>query len=305
MSNRLHSGSVMTPMDIISLLRVKQWYKNVLVFVGIIFSLNFFNFSMWFDVILAFFAFCMLSSSAYIINDVLDFNKDKIHPIKCQRPIPSGKISIKNGIVISCILLIVGLIIAFCINFQFFLISILFLGLTNIYSFYLKQFVIIDAIVIGINFVIRATAGCIAIKVPISPWITLCALLLALFLVFGKRRHELTILQSEANNHRNSLKEYSIETIDEMISITASALLISYSLYTFFTEHRWMMITIPIIMYGLFRYILLVHSKNMGGEPELILIDKGILFSVLGWTFLSVIILYNIPEITVKLLGFT
>ena len=291
--------------NIISLLRVRQWYKNFLLFIGIIFSLNLFIFSLWISVILAFISFCLLSSSAYIVNDAVDFTKDRIHPVKNKRPIPSGKISRKLGIVISIFLMIVGLITAFNINLQFFVISIIFLIFTNSYSIYFKQFAIIDAIIIGINFVIRAIAGCIAINVLISPWIILCVLLLALLLVFGKRRQELIILQHEANNHRGSLQDYSIETLDTMMSIIICTLLISYSLYAYFTVYHLMMITIPIIIYILLRYTSLVHSKNIGGEPELILKDKGILTAILIWAVISIVVLYYLPEITGNWLGFT
>jgi len=291
--------------NIISLSRVRQWYKNSLLFIGIIFSLNLFIFSLWISVILAFISFCMLSSSAYIVNDAVDFNNDRIHPIKNQRPISSGKISRKIGIAISFFLMIVGLFIAFNINLQFFVISIIFLAFTNSYSIYLKHFAIIDAIIIGINFVIRAIAGCVAINVSISPWIISCVLLLALLLVFGKRRQELIILQYKANNHRASLQDYSLENLDEIICITACALLISYSLYAYGTDYHQMMITIPIIIYALFRYMILLHSKNIGGDPELILKDKGIRTAFLIWAFISLIVLYYLPEITIQLLGFT
>ena len=163
----------MLNINILTSMRPKQWYKNLLLFVGIVFSLNILNFSMWFNVISAFVIFCMLSGSEYIINDILDIEKDRQHPVKRKRPIASGELKIYHAFVFSFALISVALFGAYLINLKFFSISVLFLLSTLVYSFWLKHVVIVDALVIFINFVIRAIAGCLVIDVFISPWLTL------------------------------------------------------------------------------------------------------------------------------------
>jgi len=168
-------------------MRPKQWYKNILIFVGIVFSLNILSISLWIDVILAFIFFCMLSGSEYIINDILDVENDRQHPIKCKRPIASGELKIAHALLFSLILIVIALSGAYLINLKFFGISVLFLLSTLTYSIWLKQIILVDALMISTNFVIRAVAGCLAVDVSISPWLIVCAFLLALFLTFGKR----------------------------------------------------------------------------------------------------------------------
>ena len=220
---------------LIRTLRPNQWYKNTLIFMGIVFSLNILNLSMWLQVVYAFLIFCALSGSEYIINDILDVEKDRRHPIKSKRPIASGELKVSYAISFSLILIVIALAGAYWINLKFFGISILFLLLTLSYSFWLKHIILVDALMISINFVIRATAGCLAINVAISPWITICALLLALFLAFGKRRHEVILLGEDAKSHRKILGGYSTEMLDMMIGVTGGALIVAYSLHTFLT----------------------------------------------------------------------
>ena len=192
---------------------------------------------------------------------------------------------------------------AYVINKSFFVISISYLLLILLYSLVLKHLIIVDLLVISIGFVIRAVAGCLAVNVFISPWLIICAFLLALFLALGKRRHELVLLGEEAKMHRKILEEYSTEMLDQMISITSSALIISYSLYTFLADDSYMMLTIPFAVYGLFRYLFLIHAKNFGGETEMIFKDKGMLLSMILWAILVVGILYGIPERMIQFVG--
>jgi len=282
---------------LIRTMRPKQWYKNILIFVGIVFSLNILSISLWIDVILAFIFFCMLSGSEYIINDILDVENDRQHPIKCKRPIASGELKIAHALLFSLILIVIALSGAYLINLKFFGISVLFLLSTLTYSIWLKQIILVDALMISTNFVIRAVAGCLAVDVSISPWLIVCAFLLALFLTFGKRRHELVLLGESAGSHRKILAEYSTELLEQGISIIAGALIVSYSLYTFMTGNSYMMFTIPFVIYGLFRYLFLVHLKNIGGEPEMIFKDKEMVICMAIWIILCVIILYGIPEV--------
>jgi 4-hydroxybenzoate polyprenyltransferase len=279
--------------ELIISMRPQQWYKNLVLFVGIVFSLNLLNFQKWFDVISAFIIFCILSGSEYIINDILDIEKDRKHPKKRNRPIASGELKVSHALLFAVILIFVGVLGAYLINMLFFAVSIAYILLILSYSMFLKNIIIVDLLVISIGFVIRAVAGCLAINVFISPWLIICAFLLALFLALCKRRHELTLLGEEARNHRKILGEYSSKMLDQMINITTAALIMSYFLYTFLADNIWMMITIPLVLYGLFRYMFLVYVKNIGGEPEMLFKDKGMLISIILWVVLVVMILYG------------
>jgi len=192
---------------------------------------------------------------------------------------------------------------AYVINKSFFVISISYLLLILLYSLVLKYLIIVDLLVISVGFVIRAVAGCLAINVFISPWLIICAFLLALFLALGKRRHELVLLAENAKEHRRILEGYSVEMLDQMISITTGALIISYSLYTFLADDSYMMLTIPFAIYGLFRYLFLVHARNFGGETEMIFRDKGMVLSMILWAVLVVMILYGVPDVVVRVVG--
>jgi 4-hydroxybenzoate polyprenyltransferase len=192
---------------------------------------------------------------------------------------------------------------AYVINRSFLVISISYLLLILLYSLVLKYLIIVDLLVISIGFVIRAVAGCLAINVFISPWLIICAFLLALFLALGKRRHELVLLGEEAKGHRKILEDYSTEMLDQMIGITSGALIISYSLYTFLADNIWMMLTIPFAIYGLFRYLFLVHAKNFGGETEMVFRDRGMVLSMILWAVLVVLILYGVPDVVVRVVG--
>jgi len=281
---------------LVKVLRPQQWYKNFLLFLGIVFSLNFFNLSLLLDIIFAFIIFCLLSGSCYIINDIVDIEKDRKHPIKRKRPIASGKLKVSYAIFYSFVLIVICLLGAYLINLEFFTISVLFLISNFLYSFWLKHFILVDILTVSVNYIIRANAGVLAIKVPLSPWITLCAFLLALLLASGKRRHELLLLGKRRGIHRKTLTKYSSEMLSQIISISSGALIMSYSLYTFFADSPWMIITIPIASYTIFRYLFLVYSKDVGGDPgKIVFKDKGIITSMILWVLLSFLILYNIP----------
>ena len=289
--------------DLIISMRPKQWYKNLILFVGIVFSMNLLNVQMWLNVIAAFAIFCMLSGSEYIINDILDVEKDRKHPTKRKRPIASGELKKSHALLSAFVMIICGMGGAYVINKSFFVISISYLFLILLYSLVLKHLIIVDLLVISIGFVIRAIAGCLAINVFISPWLIICAFLLALFLALGKRRHELVLLAENAKEHRRILEEYSVEMLDQMISITTGALIISYSLYTFLADNNYMMLTIPFAIYGLFRYLFMVHARNFGGETEMIFRDKGMVLSMILWAVLVVLILYGVPDVVVRIVG--
>lgn len=279
--------------ELIISMRPRQWYKNLVIFIGIVFSLNLLNFNLWIDAIGAFAIFCALSGSIYVINDILDVEKDKNHPKKLRRPIASGKLNINYAIFSVIILVAVSFSISYLINLLFLVTALTFFVLLLVYSLFLKHLIIVDILVISTGFVLRAIAGCLAVGVLVSPWLIICAFLLALFLGIGKRRHELVLLGDNAANHRKILDGYSTEMLDQMINITTSALIMSYSLYTFFTGKIFIMLTIPFAFYGLFRYIYLVHAENFGGEPEMLFKDKGMLLSITLWILLVVLVLYG------------
>jgi 4-hydroxybenzoate polyprenyltransferase len=273
-------------------MRPKQWYKNLVIFIGIAFSLNLLNINLWLIIISAFFIFCLLSGSIYLINDVLDIEKDRKHPKKRERPLPSGKLKPYQAIIAATTFTLIALVGSYFINLPFFIISLAFFLLIMLYSLYLKNFIIVDIMIISTGFVLRAVAGALAISVIVSPWLIICAFLLALFLALGKRRHELFILGDKVNEHRQSLDSFSTEMLDQMIIITTSTLIMSYSLYTFFTGKLLMMVTIPFAFYGIFRYLFLIHSKNIGGEPEMIFKDKGMVLSIVLWALVVFLVLY-------------
>lgn len=284
-------------------MRPKQWYKNLVIFVCIIFSKNILSFDLWLNIVAAFSIFCLLSGSQYIINDILDKEEDKRHPRKRKRPIATGKLKGSTASSFAIFFIALALIGAYLINFQFLVISIAFFFLVLLYSIFLKHFIIVDVLVISIGFVIRAIAGCIAIDVNISPWLILCAFLIALFLALGKRRHELVLLGKDARNHRKILGGYTTLMLDQMITITTAMLIMSYSLYTFLADNQYMMVTIPFAIYGIFRYLFLIHKKDVGGEPDMLFKDWGMVLSMGFWALLVVLILYGAPEKIIELLG--
>jgi len=278
--------------EILMSMRPKQWYKNFVLFAGIIFSLNLFNVHMWITVCFSFIIFCMLSGSEYIFNDIMDKERDKIHPRKCNRPIASGKLHVLHAFIFATLMVCSALVGAYLINVQFFVVSLAYFLLIVFYSLFLKHIAIVDVLTISMGFVLRAIAGCFAIKVFVSSWLIICTFLVALFLVLGKRRHELMLLENGAISHRKVLNDFSIEMLEKMMTIVTSTLIMSYSLYTFLSNNTWMMLTIPIVIYGIFRYIFLVHSKNVGGEPEILFKDIGMLTCIILWVVSTVGIIY-------------
>ena len=278
--------------DILISMRPKQWYKNLIIFIGIVFSLNLLNFNLWINVISAFIVFCLLSGSMYIINDYLDIDKDRNHPKKCKRPLASGRLKASHALFFSTIFIITALGLAYLVNISLFIVSLGFFSLILIYSLFLKKISIVDILVISTGFVLRAVAGCVAIGVFVSPWLIIATFLLALFLALGKRRHELILLKDKATSHRNILDGYSTDMLDQMMNITTASLIMSYSIYTFFAKSLYIMLTIPLAFYGIFRYLYLINAKEMGGDPEMLFKDKGMVLSMALWAFLVIGVLY-------------
>ncbi|GAB4259869.1 decaprenyl-phosphate phosphoribosyltransferase [Thermincola ferriacetica] len=275
-------------------MRPKQWTKNLIIFAGIIFARKIFTDGYLLKTLYAFLDFCILSGSVYIINDLVDIEKDKAHPQKRNRPLASGQLSAPLATVFVILSTVLSLGSAFFLNINFGFVALAYFLLTLSYSFKLKNVVIIDVIVIALGFILRAVAGAVVIAADISPWLLVCTFLLALFLALTKRRHELLLLDDKARSHRKILDEYQPEMLDQMISVVTSSTVMAYSLYTFTSGHSiYLMTTIPFVVYGIFRYQYLVHQKDMGGSPEVALLkDKPLLINVLLWVVTSALILY-------------
>jgi len=286
---------------IVRSLRPKQWTKNLLVFTGLVFTYNLLNGPMLATVLGAFGVFCALSSAGYLWNDVRDVEADRLHPTKRLRPIAAGRLPLGLATVLALLLGGGGLYAAYALRPSFGLVGALYLLLTLTYSIWLKHLVLIDVFGISAGFVLRAVGGAVAIGVPVSPWLYVCTVLGSLFLALGKRRNELETLTSAAGQHRRNLEQYTVELLDQLILIVASVTVMAYSLYTFSAENlprdHSMMLTIPLVVYGIFRYLYLVRVKRQGGAPEdMLLTDPGLLGTVISWALLSVIVLYLIPH---------
>lgn len=280
--------SVKVSKDLIESIRPKQWTKNLLIFAALLFTANLTNINLLVRSTLAFILFCLLAGSAYILNDLSDLEEDKAHPLKCKRPLPSGRLKVSYALGFSLFLATFSLTAGYYLSFNFFLTALAYLLLNLIYSLSLKNVVIVDVLSISLGFVLRAIAGAVVIEVVISPWLLICTLLLALFLALGKRRQELTLLKDKAGYHRRILKRYSSSLLDQMISVVTSSTVIAYCLYTFTSETaqkaKFLMLTMPFVLYGIFRYLYLIYQKGEGGEPETILLkDKPLIINILLW----------------------
>ncbi|NLT19750.1 MAG: decaprenyl-phosphate phosphoribosyltransferase [Syntrophomonadaceae bacterium] len=274
-------------------LRPKQWTKNLLVFAALIFTIPNVSLDMFYLALVGFVLFSLVSGGVYILNDWVDLEQDRLHPDKKNRPMASGELPPVLALTGGAIILPLSLIISFYINFNFGLILSLYFILNIAYSFYLKNLVIIDVMVIASGFVLRAAGGAFVIEVPITPWFIICTALLALFLAISKRRQELVVSSIGEGEHRTVLGSYSVNLLDEMNSIVTTATIISYALFTFTSGHTInLMWTIPLVIYGIFRYLYLIHVENQGEQPdEILLRDKPILITVALYTLAVVVIL--------------
>ncbi|MBA7624430.1 Decaprenyl-phosphate phosphoribosyltransferase [subsurface metagenome] len=281
-------------------LRPKQWTKNFFIFAGILFSQNIFNHALLLRVIFAFFIFCLLSGIGYIINDLTDVEQDRHHPTKSRRPIASGRLKHSYAIATVALLTPLTLVMLYVLSPSFFVIALSYLLLQLAYSFVLRRIVILDVFAVGCGFVLRVMAGAVVIDVTISHWFLICTILLALFIALSKRRHELIVLGEEAQHHRKTLSEYSPYLLDQMISVVTASTVIAYILYTISAETMMkfgtgnLIFTVPFVLFGIFRYLYLVHKKMVGGSPEHILItDKPLMVDIFLWVLTVVIILYR------------
>lgn len=280
--------------DVLALMRPKQWTKNLLLFAGLLFSQKFFYIPLLLKTSFAFGVFCLLSGSVYILNDMFDLSADRQHYRKRHRPLASGRLGVRQALVIFVILSAVSFYAAFNLGAPFLTVAALYFLLVLSYSRWFKHIVIIDVFAVALGFLLRAVAGGVAIGVRISPWLLICTLLLALFLGLTKRRHEYVVMENNGRGHRRVLADYSVAYLDQLISAVTAATIMAYSLYTFSAGRtEYLMLSIPFVIYGLFRYLFLVHQKEMGGSPEDVLLkDKPLLINILLWVVVCLIVLY-------------
>jgi 4-hydroxybenzoate polyprenyltransferase len=289
---------------LIQTMRPKQWSKNIVVFVPFVFTLNQawqpFSGEMYRLLglsLVAFMAFCVLSGAVYLINDLADIEKDRLHPTKRNRPLPSGRLPKNVALAAAVSLLVLALAAAFWLRPWFGLIGLAYVAINVGYSLVLKHWVIVDVFAVSSGFVLRAIAGAVVMGVPISPWLYVVAILLSLFIGINKRRNELVLLEGEAASHRPALGDYTLPLLDEMTSVVTSATVMAYSLYTFSAEtlpkDHSMMLTIPFVIYGVFRYLYLIHVKHEGGDPsELLIKDRPLVVAIGLWGVTVIAILY-------------
>jgi 4-hydroxybenzoate polyprenyltransferase len=280
-------------------LRPGQWTKNLLVLAGLVFSRGLLEPALVARAVLAFFLFCLLSGGVYLINDVTDAERDRAHPQKRQRPVASGRLPPAVALAAGVALLVGATAAAFLLSSRFGLVALAYAALLTAYSAGLKHVVIVDTLIIAGGFVLRALAGVVVLGIDFSDWLLLCTILLALFLTFGKRRAELRALEAGAVGHRPILSEYSPQLLDQMIAVVTASTLMAYVLYTMATETHVRLgtarlpLTIPFVLYGIFRYLYLLYRRDLGGNPsEHLLTDRALLLDVALWGAAVIIILY-------------
>jgi 4-hydroxybenzoate polyprenyltransferase len=288
---------------IIVSMRPKQWTKNLVLFAGILFSKRFLELSLIKYSLMGFGVFCLLSGAIYILNDVFDRRGDMEHPVKRKRPIPAGLLGIGAASVISTVIIAVLVPVSLLLGMEFFLLTVVFVILNLMYSLYLRRIVILDVMTISFNFLVRAAAGVVALRTVIpglefSPWLWICTLFLSLFLAICKRRNEMCVLEENASNHRDSLKEYSVHLLDQLVGLAATATIVSYSIYTVwpatvekFGTNR-LVYTIPFVVFGIMRYLYLVYNRQVGGDPSgVLLTERSIMIDVFLWFVATLLIL--------------
>jgi 4-hydroxybenzoate polyprenyltransferase len=274
-------------------LRPRQWTKNLLLFAGLLFAGKLGETSLWPEACIAFVAYCAASSAAYLANDVRDADHDRDHPVKQLRPVASGEVSVRIALVLAGLLTASALGLAAYLGLGSLAFMAGFLTLQAAYTAGLKHVVLIDVLAIAALFVIRAGAGAEAVDVRISPWLLICTGMLALFLALAKRRAELVLVGADETPGRPVLEGYSLALVDQLVSIVAASTVIAYSLYTFTArDSKAMMATIPFVLYGVFRYLLLLHRRDLGEEPENVLLtDVPLILTLAAWAATSAVIL--------------
>ena len=291
--------------DLITEARPWQYSKNLILFAGLVFARHLLDAGFLGRSVLAFAGFCLLSSAVYVLNDLVDLDRDRVHPDKRKRPLASGRLSRGAAVAYFVVLLVVGGALVGLLGRYFVVAAAAFFLLNMAYSFLLKGVVVLDVMAIALSFEVRAIAGVEALKprdptIQISPWLLVCTLFLALFLGFGKRRHELNLLKEAAAGHRTTLGEYSERFLDMLIAIVTASTVLAYAIYTVAPEtvekfHTANLVyTIPFVIYGIFRYLFLVFERQTGGNPSRILLtDPPLYLTILGWVAAVLWIVYR------------
>jgi len=284
---------------VVGLLRCRQWIKNGFVFAGMLFGGRFGSLDSWVRVTTTFVLFSLVASATYINNDLTDCEADRRHPMKRLRPIASGEVSPSTARVVQLLLLVVGITGAALLDRRVLVVVAAYFALNLAYSAFLKHQVVIDVMVIAVGFVMRVLAGCYAVRVEPSVWILLCTFLLALYLGFGKRRHELLLVDAGMVGHREVLGQYSIKMLDQMIVVVSALTVTSYIMFTVWPDtvsrHGTtnLVYTVPFVLYGLFRYDFLIYQAEDSGNPtDAMLTDRPLLMTLIAWALTSVAIIY-------------
>lgn len=279
-------------------LRPKQWTKNSFIFAALVFDLKLFQWEPLIATLLGFILLCFISGTVYLINDLVDIDRDRQHPTKKYRPLPSGQVSVRAAIIASILLPTICLPLSFWLNFNFGLIVTGYLLIQIAYSFVLKNIVIVDLLTIAAGFVLRVAGGVALVEAErFSPWLYVATVLLALFLGIGKRRTELAHLKEHAVNTRSILNQYNLPFLDEMMAVVTAGTVITYAFYTFsatnLPDNHTMMLTIPFVIYGIFRYLYVIHVQNNISAPdEILLSDRPLQISIILFGMSIVAILY-------------
>lgn len=288
--------------DCLLALRPQQWVKNTLVFGALVFSHSLLDWDAIRLSMSAFILFCAASSGIYLLNDLRDLEQDRKHPTKRLRPLASGAVHSSAAFAMMGLLLAGSLVGSFLLRIEFAFTLLAYIMLNIAYSYGLKRMVIVDVMVIALGFVLRAVAGAVVIGVATSPWLILCTLTLALLVGFGKRRHELSLLGGNAQAHRASLESYSLPFLDMMMGISGATAVVTYALYTLAAETvarvgtHYLVLTVPWVMYGIFRYLYLVHQQKEGGDPSRLLVsDIPMLLNAILWAGIVCLVIYYRP----------
>jgi 4-hydroxybenzoate polyprenyltransferase len=286
-------------------LRPHQWLKNLVVLAALVFSKHLFDLDALAQALLAFAVFCALAGAVYLVNDLADLERDRLHPAKRTRPLASGQLPPRLARAAAALLFVAALAAAWVLGPGFLVCALAYPALGLAYSLGLKHVLILDVLAVALGFVLRAVAGAVAIGVHFSPWLLVCTLLLALFLALAKRRHELVTLE-DAAAHRQILAEYSPYLLDQMIGVVTASCLTAYAFYTLAPETvekyrtERLALTIPFVIYGIFRYLYLVHHRGQGGSPgDVLLTDRPLLVAVALCAAVMVLIVYTAPGIPV------
>jgi 4-hydroxybenzoate polyprenyltransferase len=277
----------------INLIRVRQWYKNLVVFLALFFVAQLFNSELLLFAGFGFIALCLASSANYIINDLIDLPKDRLNPEKKHRPLASGTVKNSSAVLLAVILLVLSLTLSYSLSLWFFYSVIGLVVLTQIYSLWLKQVIFADILSIATLFVIRAISGALLIDVKISPWLILCPFFLSLFLSVGKRHSEITLLKEKSGETRKVLKEYNHGLTNSLMTISTTLLIISYALYSFLSEHQNLLFTLPFALFVIFRFYYLISSgSEIARHPEKIIKDRTMMIGMALWVLVTLVIIY-------------